>query len=323
MKKISILFCVLLSCLFLSAAEANAYYRVTSDVLNARRNPSKSAVKVKQYTRHHTLYITTFSKDGKWGYVPKDKAWVHMAYVQQLNQEELQAYKNYLERAGITPEAPIVVNTTHPRGSKPLRMLFGVLLAFVLLCSLGMFFRDEPLHSFGVWYATAILSAAVIVVMSYAQPVLCWGLKIIGWIDHYILFGWWVDNFTSGILSVIPFVLDLPTYGLYGLLGGLLPAMAFYGIAYMFRDDYPFVKWLVYVFQIVMLIAILSIESTTWYSLFNPLLHFDHVSAISSLIKACNWGPHVNSIFKCMFYLGTFVLIVPHNVCVKFIERFQ
>ena len=321
LKKISVLFLVLLSCLFLSAAEANAYYRVTTAVLNARSGPDKSAAKVKQYAKYEVLYITSISTDNKWGYVAEDYAWVHLSYVRRLNAKELEAYMAYRQRQGGTSESADG-KPSSPNGSRPLRIILWVFLGLIILGPLFMFLRDDQMRSVGVCYATMLLSVVVFVVISYAQFVLCWGLKIVGWIEHYVFFGWLVDAFANGILAIIPFVLDLPTFGLYGLIAGALPVMAFYGITKLFdEDDYPFVKWVVYIFQLALFIAVLLIDNGDWYDLFNPILQLDGASAVSALANACDWGEYANNVFVFAFYVGTICLLLPIAVWQRILDK--
>ena len=104
--------------------------------------------------------------------------------------------------------------------------------------------ETSPLRSIGHFLVVVILCSISLVVFSYAQFILCWGLKIVGWIEHYILFGWLLDKYLTGIFTIIPFVLDLTSYGVYGLFVGLLPANIYYGIAKEY-ECFSFSQWIV------------------------------------------------------------------------------
>lgn len=296
-KKLSILFVLLAACLYMAAAEANAYYRVTASTLNGRSNPTKMASKVKHYAKNEVIYITEISSDGKWGYVYQDKTWVHLSYLRQIKQA-------------------VQEEIVRPNGSYPLRVAMWVLLGLLIVGSGAMYFADKPLRSVGALYGTILLCALVIAVLSYAQFIMCWGLKIVGWIDHYILFGWLVDSLANGILAIIPFALDIPTYGLYGLIVGVLPMAAFYFIGELF-DDYPFSSWVIYFFQLTMLLLILILDNDSLYMTFNQPLQLDGVGPLSSLADACNWGEYANDVFIWAFYLGTITLLAPRALVNK------
>lgn len=300
-KKLSILFVLLSACLLMSAAEANAYYRVMAGTLNGRQGPDKSSAKVTKYSRDEILYITELSSNGKWGYVSKDHTWVSMTYVQQISKAE---------QEDVAPS---------PQGSYPLRIIMWVMLGLLVVGTIILAFAEKPFHSIGVLYATVLLCALVIVVMACAQFVLCWGLKIVGWIDYYIFFGWFLDACT-GIFAVIAFIVDIPTYGLYGLLAGVLPILLFGCIVHLF-EDYSFAKWVVYVFQIPMLVLLLSIDNESLYIMFNQYLQLDGVPAIATLADSSDWGEHANTVFVWAFYLGTATLIIPESWAEKIEEK--
>lgn len=321
MKKIGFLFLFACSSLLLSAADVNIYYIVTAKTLNGRSAPNKSAAKAIQYPEYEVLYITDLSQDSKWGYVRKDNVWVSMSYIRPLTEDEVDRYMALLKRKGITPESELYNPAAPPEGSKPLRALLWLTLGIVVIMTLCLLFTDRPLRSIGVLYATVLMSAAVLIVMSYAQFVLCWGLRVVGWIDHYILFGWLVDAFANGILSIIPKILDLPTFGLYGLVAGLLPMAAFYGIGKLF-ENYPFASWVTYAFQLAMLLAVFVLNDDSVYRVVNQILQLDGVNAISSLAQACDRGEYANRIFIKAFNLATFTLLVPKYYVDKIYHKY-
>ncbi len=313
MRKI-ILVIFLVNLISLSAATVNTYYVVTSDTAYGWRLPytmtTMSINSVESNYRHNdVLYITRISQDdeyyGEYGYVKKDKAWVPLLCIRALSEKEIAQYKEDVKRS---------------KGSKPLRILLWIFLGLVILGTGAMFFTDDPLHSLGAYFATILLCIAAVLLSSYMQFIICWGLKIVGWIQHYILFGWFTDMFVNGILSIIPFIFNLPSFGLYGLIAGLLPAAMFYGIAYLFRD-YPFTQWVVYVFQLATLLAVLVLVNDGWYSIFNPFMHLDGIDSLSSLARACDWGQYANNVFIMAYYVGTIILLIPHSVLIKYLEK--
>lgn len=321
LKKIGILFFALTCYLFMSAAEVDAYYRVIPMTINGRSLPGNTSNVITHYSENEVIYIFKTSLDGKWGYVSDDRARVYMSYIRPLTQNELDRYLNTLKQKGITPKSKYRYIY---KGSKPLRILMWVVICLILAGSAAMLLTDEPLRSLGVYYATVLLCAAMLVVWAYAQFILCWGLKIVGWIDHYILFGWLVDAFCNGILSIIPFVLDLPTYGLYGIVAGLLPSIIFYGIGSLFNyedEDYPFAKWIIYVFQIAVFLMILVMDDRDIYLLFNQFMQLDGVPAIASLADSCDWGQYANNVFIIAFYIGTITLLIPRNLVQKLRDK--
>lgn len=324
-KILSIFFLCIACSLAMSAAEANAFYRVTANQLNGRGLPNKTAVKKKQYAKHDVVYITYLSDDQKWGYVYRDDAWVSMAYIQKLNAEELAAYKKSGKWHSNLPQAGTKEQTARATGSKPLRILLWVFLGCLALGPLLLLLIGEPQKSIEVFLVTMLLCAGLVVLASYVQFVLCWGLKIVGWIEHYILFGWLVDAFANGILAIIPFCLDLPTFGAYGFAAGVLPAFAFFHIGeiYTLEDDtYPFAQWIIYVFQIAMFLAVLVIDNSDYYLWFNNFMQLDGVPAISTLANACDWGEYANSTFIAGFSIGTLTLLAPRVLVLKVLGKY-
>ena len=182
--------------------------------------------------------------------------------------------------------------------------------------------ETSPLRSIGHFLVVVILCSISLVVFSYAQFILCWGLKIVGWIEHYILFGWLLDKYLTGIFTIIPFVLDLTSYGVYGLFVGLLPANIYYGIAKEY-ECFSFSQWIVYVFQLAMFLAVLVINNDTCFDFFNSFLTLDKVPFLTSLAKVCDWGQYANSTFVWMFCIGNLLLLIPRYAQEKLLKRLK
>lgn len=299
MKRILFLFAFLQSTLFLSAAAKNTYYIVTSDTVYGWRLPCTPAYMqinsvMAYYTHNEILYITKISMDGEWNYVKKDKAWVHMSCVRPLSNNEIARYHENLKRH-----------------SKPWRTTLWILLALVIAGGAAMFFTDYPLDSLKAYSAIIALGTVSLVVFSYAQFIVCWGLKIVGWIQYYILGGWLINSFTNGILSIIPLITDLPTFGLYGLLAGSIPIWTFHLIEKKF-NDFSFSEWVVYIFQIMTLLAILLITNDGWYyGRINSFYPLDSVPGLSFLVEGCDWGEYANTVFLLGYHIGLIPLLFP------------
>lgn len=304
MKKIIFLSAFLLSTLFLSAAASNTYYVVTSDTVYGWRLPCTLTTEginsiETSYRKNDVIYITSISHDNyevyaDHGYVKKDKVWVPMPCIRQLSEYEI---ARYYEK-----------NKQH---SKPLRTTLWILLALVVIGGAAMLFTDDPLPSMRAYFITILLCIVFLILFSYAQFIVCWGLKIVGWIEHYILGGWLVDSIANGILAIIPFVLDLTTYGLYGLFAGSIPMMAFHFVEKKF-NNYSFTEWVVYFFRIMTLLAILIINNDGWYyARFNSVFPLDSVPGLSFLVEACDWGEYANTTFLWGYYIGLITLLFP------------
>ncbi len=304
MKKIIFLLAFLLNTIFLSAAAVDTYYVVTSDTVYGWRLPCTlmnegiNSIE-KSYRKNDVIYITSISHDNyevyvDHGYVKKDKVWVPMPCIRPLSTNEIAQHKEKLKQH-----------------SRPLRIVLWILLALVIIGGAAMFLTDDPLPSMKAYFVTILLCIVFLILFSYAQFIVCWGLKIVGFVEHYILGGWLVDAICNGIFAIIPFVLDIATYGIYGLFAGFIPMLAFHFVEKKF-NNYSFTEWIVYFFQIMMLLAILLINNDGWYyARFNSVFPLDSVPGMAFLVETCEWGEYANTTFLWGYHIGLISLLFP------------
>ena len=322
-KKTSLLVLLLFGSLAVSAEKVNAYYIVTTSAAYTRTKPNQDAEKVNRYTENDVLFITKISFNNLWAYSFNDSAWISTSYIRPLTENEVKRYMVILKQKGITPESELVKMMPQTEGSKPLRILFWIFIglvitgAFVIYFLSDEYYRSGKMRDVGMYFAMILLCVAAVILFSYMQYVICRGLAIVGWIQHYILFGWFTDMFVNGILSIIPFILDIPSFGLYGAIAALLPVTAFMGIERVF-EKYPFFERFIYAFRIALFFAILVITTDTWFSLFNSFLLLEEVTSIAALVRSCDAGSYANSTFLWAFYIVSLVLLFPPKIFEKY-----
>lgn len=311
LKKSSLLFLLVFGSLVVSAKNVEAYYKVRADVLIGRKTPSTSAAKVTQYQKYSYIFITELSQDENWGYVFKDKAWVNMSYVKPLSKQEVSRHIAYMKFWGYTSDSELWESVRpKPNGSKPLRILLWIFVGLVVIGASVMFFTSYSHDALKAYFATIALCSVSLVVVPYAQYIVCWVIKFLSWVDYYILFGWALNDL-DGILAIIPLIQDLPTYGFFGLAAGIAPGLPFFLITEKYKN-FKFVRWIAYVFQIAMFLAVMVIVNEQWYSFFNSIMTLDGVPSIRSLAKACDWGAYASNLFVWVFYIIlTITLLCP------------
>lgn len=308
LKKSSLLFLLVFGSLVVSAKNVEAYYEVRADVLIGRKAPSTNAAKVTEYQKRSYIFITELSRDENWGYVFKDKAWVNMSYVKPLSKAEVSRHIGYQKFWSITPDSELWESVRpKPNGSKPLRILLWIFVGLVVIGAAVMFFTGYSHDALKAYFATIALCSVSLVVVPYAQYIVSWVIKFLSWVDYYILFGWALNDL-GGILAIISIIQDLPTYGFFGLVAGIAPGLPFFLITEKYKN-FKFVRWITYVFQIAMFLAVMVIVNEQWYAFFNSIMTLDGVPSIRSLAKACDWGAYASSVFVWVFYISLAIML--------------